>query len=159
MAVLGMGRLVFAGLEHREHAVGNGKATSCIAGSKQNCKESDRLFLDAVERARHAGTTIGEVAVLDVDEAVGADELTVLLSEMCDDLTAFLTRRGGDGPTTLAQCISELLNKCLVGLLRFTLSLDSSMKVSVTWRGRRASITNTCCWRPTRRTGTMLRIT
>ncbi len=66
---------------------------------------TDRVFSKAVEAARNAGMSIGEITVLEPTEAVGADELTVLLSEMCDDLTAFLTRRGGDGPSTLAQCI------------------------------------------------------
>jgi amidase len=66
---------------------------------------TDRVFAQTVEAARTAGVSIGDVTVLDPNETVGTDELMVLLCEMCDDLTAFLTRRGGEGPATLAQCI------------------------------------------------------
>jgi amidase len=66
---------------------------------------TDHVFSKAVEAARNAGISLGEITVLEPTEAVGADELTVLLCEMCDDLTAFLTRRGGRGPSTLAECI------------------------------------------------------
>jgi amidase len=66
---------------------------------------TDQLFLEVVERARSAGATISEIAVLEANAAVDADELTVLLSEMSDDLTTFLQRRGGQGPSTLEECI------------------------------------------------------
>jgi amidase len=66
---------------------------------------TDQLFLDAVEAARSAGTAFSDVTVAEVDATVGGDEVTVLISEMSDDLTAFLKRRGGNGPSTLAECI------------------------------------------------------
>jgi amidase len=66
---------------------------------------TDQLFLDVVATARDSGTTISETTVAEVDATVGGDELTVLICEMNDDLTAFLKRRGGDGPSTLAECI------------------------------------------------------
>jgi amidase len=66
---------------------------------------TDQLFLNVVETARNAGTSFAEITVLEIDESVGADELTVLLSEMSDDLTAFLQRRGGSGPSSLKDCI------------------------------------------------------
>jgi amidase len=66
---------------------------------------TDQLFLDVVDRARAAGMSLSDVVVVEADEAVGADELTVLLSEMFDDLTNFLQRRGGPGPSSLAECI------------------------------------------------------
>jgi amidase len=66
---------------------------------------TDRLFHEVLERARRAGTSIAEITVHEADATVDADELTVMLSEMSDDLTAFLQRRGGDGPSTLAECI------------------------------------------------------
>jgi len=66
---------------------------------------TDQLFLEVVERVRSAGASISETKVLEIDATVGADELTVLLSEMSDDLTTFLQRRGGEGPSTLAECI------------------------------------------------------
>ena len=66
---------------------------------------TDQLFDDVVEAARSSGVTLSDVTVLKADAAVDGDELTVELSEMCDDLTAFLKRRGGAGPSTLAECI------------------------------------------------------
>ena len=66
---------------------------------------TDQLFLDVIEAARHAGTTFSDIEVAEADAVVDADELTVLLSEMSDDLTAFLRRRGGPGPSTLAECV------------------------------------------------------
>jgi amidase len=66
---------------------------------------TDQLFLEVVDAARHAGTSMPEITVLEADSSVDADELTVLLSEMSDDLTTFLRRRGGHGPSTLAECI------------------------------------------------------
>jgi amidase len=66
---------------------------------------TDQLFVDVVEAARRAGITLSDVTVLEADATVDGDELTVELSEMSDDLTAFLKRRGGAGPSTLAECI------------------------------------------------------
>ena len=44
MAVLGMGWLVPAGLEHRQHAMSNGEAASGIPRAEQDGQESDRLL-------------------------------------------------------------------------------------------------------------------
>jgi amidase len=66
---------------------------------------TDQLFLDVVGAARTAGMALTDITVVQADATVDADELTVLLSEMFDDLTAFLQRRGGPGPASLAECI------------------------------------------------------
>ena len=66
---------------------------------------TDAVFTEVVATARRAGVALSEVTVLASEPSVGGDELTVLLCEMYDDLTAFMTRRGGNGPATLAQCI------------------------------------------------------
>ena len=66
---------------------------------------TDALFFDAIRIATESGISFTEIEVAEVNETVGADELTVLLSEMSDDLTAFLARRGGVGPTSLAEVI------------------------------------------------------
>jgi amidase len=66
---------------------------------------TDEVFHNVVRTARDAGLLISEITVLQADASVDADELTVLLSEMCEDLSAFLKRRGGRGPSTLAECI------------------------------------------------------
>jgi amidase len=99
---------VLTGLDHVLERVTRGfdgarvaAATNLMTGHPA----TDRLFLEVVEKTRSAGTSISEITVLEVDETVSADELTVLLSEMSDDLTAFLQRRGGPGPSTLAECI------------------------------------------------------
>ncbi|NNN01005.1 MAG: amidase [Acidimicrobiaceae bacterium] len=66
---------------------------------------TDELFRSVVERAGETGLVIGEITVAEADGEVDRDELTVLVSEMADDLTAFLSRRGGQGPSSLAQVI------------------------------------------------------
>lgn len=66
---------------------------------------TDEIFRSAVQRANDAGVETFNITVAEPNEKVGADELTVLLCEMADDLSAFLTRRGGDGPLTLADVI------------------------------------------------------
>lgn len=67
---------------------------------------TDALFHAAVDTGGGTGMNISEVTVVEADAAVGADELTVLLSEMSDDLTTFLNRRGGDGPSSLEEVIA-----------------------------------------------------
>ena len=46
------------------------------------------------------------VVVADITEADGSDELTVLLCEMADDLSAYLAGRPGDGVTSLADVVA-----------------------------------------------------
>lgn len=67
---------------------------------------TDALFHDAVDKARGDGLNLTEISVAKADAAVGADELTVLLCEMSDDLTDFLRRRGGVGPSSLEEVIA-----------------------------------------------------
>ena len=67
---------------------------------------TDALFHECVRRANAAGMTSSIISVAQADERVGADEVTVLLSEMVDDLGTFLARRGGGGPTSLAQVVA-----------------------------------------------------
>lgn len=99
---------VLTGLDHVEERVSRGPDGARVAiatNLKTGHPATDQLFLDAVAAARDAGWSTSEITVAEADTSVDADELTVLLSEMCDDLTAFLMRRGGPGPATLAQCI------------------------------------------------------
>jgi len=67
---------------------------------------TDGLFHRAVATARAAGMNLSDISVAKLDASVGADELTVLLCEMSDDLTAFLQRRGGVGPASLEEVIA-----------------------------------------------------
>jgi len=55
---------------------------------------TDAVFHEAVNRAREDGMQLSDIEVAEPDAEVGADEVTVLLSEMFDDLTSFLVRRG-----------------------------------------------------------------
>ena len=99
---------VLAGLDHVRSRVDRGFADarlSAAANLTTGHPATDQLFLDVVAAARDAGFAISEVSVAQADASVDADELTVLLCEMFDDLTAFLSRRGGDGPSTIAECI------------------------------------------------------
>ena len=99
---------VLTGLDHVTGRVDRGIDGARIAAATNlttGHPATDRLFLDVVDAARTAGIEIAEVKVNEADAAVDADELTVMLSEMHDDLSAFLTRRGGAGPSSLAECI------------------------------------------------------
>ncbi len=66
---------------------------------------TDEMFRSAVGRAAERGLSTSDRTVTEADAKVDADELTVLLCEMKDDLTSYLTTRGGVGPTTLGQVI------------------------------------------------------
>ena len=66
---------------------------------------TDALCAGVVTTLRGAGIVVAEVTVPEPESGVFADELTVLLCEMADDLSAFLRRRGGEGPTSLAELI------------------------------------------------------
>ena len=83
----------------------DGARVAVATNMKTGHPATDQLFLDAVEAAREAGWSTSEITVTEPDSSVDDDELTVLLSELSDDLTAFLTRRGGRGPATLAEAI------------------------------------------------------
>ena len=99
---------VLTGLDYVLNRVERGVAAARIAVAANlttGHAATDRLFLDVVEAAREAGISTTEVTVAQANASVDADELTVLLCEMFDDLTAFLSRRGGEGPLTLAECI------------------------------------------------------
>lgn len=104
---------------------------------------TDALFTDAVRVATRAGMSFTEIEVAEVNESVGADELTVLLSEMSDDLTAFLIRRGGSGPTSLAEVIAYENEHAAVELAHFgheyfDMALASGGRASEAYRDARA---------------------
>lgn len=99
---------VMSGLDHVLERVERGFDGARIAVATNltiGHPATDQLFLDVVNAVRNAGTVLADISVAEADAAVDADELTVLLCEMFDDLTNFLARRGGHGPTTLAECI------------------------------------------------------
>ena len=79
-----------------------GVATTLMTGHPA----TDALFHTALATARGRGLTTVDVTVAEAGDVVSADEVTVLLCEMADDLSAFLARRGGDGPSSLAELIA-----------------------------------------------------
>lgn len=79
-----------------------GVATNLMTGHPA----TDAVFHEAVKKARADGMDLTDISVTPTDAMVGADELTVLLCEMFDDLTDFLRRRGGIGPSSLGDVIA-----------------------------------------------------
>lgn len=68
---------------------------------------TDAAFAQAVRWLEKAGATVTDVPYPRAGDDVDEDELTVLLCELCDDLSAYLASRGGDGPRSLAEVIAH----------------------------------------------------
>jgi amidase len=68
---------------------------------------TDAAFATAIAALERAGATVTDVAYPATPVDVDADELTVLLCEMADDLSAYLASREGDGPSSLAEAIEH----------------------------------------------------
>jgi amidase len=66
---------------------------------------TDQMFDDVVEELRRAGLSIVERDLATPGESEGADEFTVLLAELVDDLSAYLADRPGEGVQSLADVI------------------------------------------------------
>jgi amidase len=68
--------------------------------------KTDALFDEVIKSFRAGGLSIDLRDVAEPGEPEGRDELTVLLSEMFDDLSAYLAGRPGDGVRSLADVIA-----------------------------------------------------
>jgi amidase len=68
--------------------------------------KTDQLFDDLVREIEASGVTVTARDVASPGEAEGRDEGTVLMSEMVDDLSAYLEGRPGDGVHSLADVIT-----------------------------------------------------
>ena len=68
---------------------------------------TDAAFGEAIAALERAGATVTDVAYPATRDEVDNDELTVLLCEMADDLSAYLATREGDGPRSLAEAIAH----------------------------------------------------
>ena len=66
---------------------------------------TDTLFHATLELLGARGAEIS-VATVPSPNAIAADELTVLLAELHDDLNAYLASRVGDGPRSLAEVVA-----------------------------------------------------
>ncbi len=66
---------------------------------------TDALVRDVVERLRAAGGRVVDIPANDAP-GVDADELTVLLCEFVDDLSAYLAGRPGDGVSSMADVVA-----------------------------------------------------
>ncbi len=67
---------------------------------------TDSLFDDLVKEFAASGLSITKREVAEPGESEGRDELTVLLSELVDDLSAYLEERPGEGVRSLADVIA-----------------------------------------------------
>lgn len=67
---------------------------------------TDQLFDDLVVTMRDDGLSVSSRELALPDDQVGADELTVLLSELADDLSAYLLERPGEGVASLADVVA-----------------------------------------------------
>ena len=65
---------------------------------------TDALFSETLETLQSHGATLTTATVLP-PETFGPDELVVLLAELKSDLDAYLARRPGDGPSSLAEVV------------------------------------------------------
>lgn len=68
--------------------------------------KTDQLFDELVREIAAGGVTLYERDVPEPTEAEHRDELTVLLSEMADDLSAYLATRPGEGVRSLDDVIA-----------------------------------------------------
>ena len=68
--------------------------------------DTDAAFARAVDAIRAAGIPVVDVEVAPVVDEVGADEVTVLVHEMADDLDAYLAGRPGVGPSSVAEVVA-----------------------------------------------------
>lgn len=68
--------------------------------------ETDGLFARSLNRFRAAGIAVVDIGLPDEDDQVGADEVTVLVHEMSDDLDAYLTSRPGTALTSVELVVA-----------------------------------------------------
>jgi amidase len=68
---------------------------------------TDTLFAEAIRCFERAGATVSDVACPAAPAEVDEDELTVLLGELVDDLSAYLAGRPGDGPRSLTDVLAH----------------------------------------------------
>jgi len=67
---------------------------------------TDALVAGVLESLRGAGLAVVPVELPDADDQVGADEVTVLVHEMADDLGDYLAQRPGSGPASIAEVVA-----------------------------------------------------
>ena len=68
---------------------------------------TDAAFAEAIRCLERAGATLTDVAYAPTTSEVDDDEMTVLMCELCDDLSAYLAGRPGDGPRSIAEVIAH----------------------------------------------------
>lgn len=68
---------------------------------------TDAAFALSIAALERAGATVVDVAYPSTPGDVDEDELTVLLCEMADDLSAYLATRDGPGPRSLADVLAH----------------------------------------------------
>jgi amidase len=67
---------------------------------------TNQLFDDTVTLLAKSGVKISEITISDMPEEAGDDEGIVLLHELVEDLSAYLSNRPGQGVKSLAEVIA-----------------------------------------------------
>jgi amidase len=80
-----------------------GAATGLLTGHPP----TDAHFATAIDALERVGASVTDVTYASMSDEANADELTVLLCELRDDLTAYLAGRGGDGPRSIDEVIAH----------------------------------------------------
>jgi amidase len=74
-------------------------------GWRSGHAETDARFDEVVAELSAAGAAMSNASVTTPGRRISGDEITVLLAELADDLSAYVAGRGGEGPRSLAEVI------------------------------------------------------
>ena len=99
--------LMYGVLAHSMPATSTAPASLVVAKNwRTGHPTTDQLFDDLVREFTKGGLSVIERDVAEPGEPEDRDELTVLLSELVDDLSSYLAERPGDGVHSLADVIA-----------------------------------------------------
>ncbi len=99
---------LFGVLANQEPPGGRGEpSTFAVATTWQSGHpRTDEIIADAVARLRAGGLSITDRQPPTPGDQESRDELTVLVAELCDDLSSYLHHRDGEGVRSLADVIA-----------------------------------------------------
>ncbi len=108
-----------SGIAARGRAGVGGLRVGVVRNWRTGHPATDELFEETVPRLAAAGADIIEVTAAVPDMAEQEDELTVMLCELVDGLSAYLPTRGPDGPQDLREVIAHERRHAAVELAHF----------------------------------------
>ena len=85
--------------------------------------QTNAIFENAVSELSKSGVQVVSVDVAEYEDHVGDAELTILLSELKEDLSNYLANRAGDGVKSLADVVQFNIDNADVELQHFDQSL------------------------------------